>query len=137
MWKCEECGREFKNNNQSHSCGRAPANIDEYIAAQSEEFRPLLRRVRETIRAAAPDAIEKIAWGMPTYWQGKNIIHFAAFHKHLGIYPGDLSHAPFEDRLAGYRRTKGAVQFAYDKSIDYELIADLARWRILCVQGQL
>ncbi|MCL2671633.1 MAG: DUF1801 domain-containing protein [Clostridiales bacterium] len=133
MWKCEECRREFKNNNQSHSCGKAPANVDEYNAAQAEELRPLLNRVRETIRAAAPNAVEKIAWGMPTYWQGENIIHFAAFQKHLGIYPGDLSLAPFEDRLAGYRRTKGAVQFAYDEPIDYALIAELARWRVFCV----
>jgi len=53
--------------------------IDEYIAEQPEEVRPILIKIRETIRGAAPNAIEKIAWRMPTFWQVKNLIHFAAF----------------------------------------------------------
>jgi uncharacterized protein YdhG (YjbR/CyaY superfamily) len=63
-------------------------NIDEYIAAQSPEVQPLLRQIRETIRAAAPDAVEKISWQMPTFWQNENRIHFAAFKKHISIFPG-------------------------------------------------
>jgi len=136
MWKCPKCGREFKNANQDHYCGEKPADIDEYIAAQSEEIRPILQKVRETIRAAAPNAVEKISWSMPTFWQRENLIHFAAFKKHLGIYPGDLSLAPFEKRLAGYRRSKGAIQFAYEKPIDYELITDITSWRVSCVVGK-
>jgi len=136
MWKCPKCGREFKHENQSHYCGDKPADIDEYISSQSNDVRIILVKVRETIRAAAPDAVEKISWCMPTYWQGENLIHFAASKKHLGIYPGDLSLSPFEERLAGYRRTKGAIQFDYDKPIDYELIADIARWRVSCVEGK-
>ena len=131
MWKCPECGREFNKTNQAHSCGEQPADVDEYIAAQPEEIRPILVKTRETIRAAAPGAAEKISWAMPTYWMGENLIHFAASKKHLGIYPGDLSLSPFEERLAGYRRTKGAVQFPYDRPIDYELIADIAKWRVI------
>ena len=142
MWTCPKCRREFKNIGQDHYCGKAPATIDEYIAAQSEDVQPILLKVRDTIRAAAPDAIEKIAWRMPTFWQktaisrGENLIHFAAFKRHIGIYPGDLSRIPFQERLAGYRRTKGAIQFAYDKPIDYELIADITRWRVSCVEGK-
>ena len=136
MWKCPKCGREFKHENQSHYCGDKPADIDEYISSQSNDVRIILVKVRETIRAAAPDAVEKISWSMPTFWQGENLIHFAAAKKHLGIYPGDLSLSPFEERLAGYRRTKGAIQFDYDKPIDYELIADIARWRVSCVEGK-
>ena len=104
--------------------------IDDYIAGQPEEIRSILKKVRETIRGVAPDAIEKIAWRMPTFWQGENLIHFAAFKKHMGIYPGDLSLIPFEDRLEGYHRTKGAIQFPYDEPVDYELIADITRWRL-------
>lgn len=110
--------------------------IDDYIGNQPEEVQPILQKVRETIRAAAPRSIEKISWSMPTYWQGENIIHFAAFKRHIGLYPGDLSLAPFEDRLAGYHRTKGAVQFPLDSPIDYELIADITRWRLDCVQAK-
>ena len=134
MWTCTECGRKFKNVNQEHSCGDAPSTIDEYIASQSDDVRPILKKIRETIRAAAPKADEKISWRMPTFWQGENLIHFAAFRKHIGIYPGDLSLNPFEDRLTGYKRTKGAIQFVYDKPIDYKLIADITRWRVKCVK---
>lgn len=130
MWKCEKCGREFTKTEQQHFCGKSPTTIDEYIEAQSEEVRAILTKVRETIRKEAPDAIEKISWQMPTYWQGENLIHFAAFKKHIGIYPGDLTLTPFADRLEGYRHTKGAIQFPLDKPIDYELIAEIARYRV-------
>ena len=104
--------------------------IDEYIWEQPAEVQPLLRKIRATIRKAAPKATEKIAWRMPTFWQGENLIHFAVFKKHIGIYPGDLTHAPFEERLAGYKKTKGAIQFPLDKPIDYKLITDITAWRL-------
>ena len=110
--------------------------IDEYIAGQPEEVRPILKKVRETIRRVAPDSAEKIAWRMPTFWQGENLIHFAAFKKHMGIYPRDLSLIPFEDRLEGYHRSKGAIQFPYDQPVDYELIADITRWRLSCAMAK-
>lgn len=132
MWQCPKCSREFKNTNQDHFCVKISV-IDEYIAEQPEEVQPILHKVRETIRTAAPDAVEKISWRMPTFWQGENLIHFASFKKHLGIYPGDLSLNPFENRLEGYHRTKGAIQVPYDKPIDYNLIADITRWRVAAV----
>jgi len=138
MWTCSKCGRAFKNTNQNHACGeREIGTIDAYIDAQPTEIRALLREVRATIREAAPDATEKIAWGMPTFWQGENLIHFAAQKKHLGIYPGELSHIPFQDRLSGYHKTKGAIQFPYDQPVDLVLIADLTRWRVQCVTGEV
>ena len=135
MWKCNKCGREFKKTNQDHYCGAKPANIDGYIAAQPEDVQAVLAKIRETIHAAAPDAIEKISWSMPTFWQGENLIHFAAFKKHIGIYPGDLTHCPFSERLSSYKSTKGALQFPYDKPFDFDLIADITRWRVSCVEG--
>ena len=81
MWKCPKCGRTFKKENQGHYCGEAPKTIDEYINAQDEEFRSQLYAVREALKKSLPDAAEKIAWSMPTYWQGGNIIHFAANKK--------------------------------------------------------
>jgi uncharacterized protein YdhG (YjbR/CyaY superfamily) len=128
-WKCEKCGREFKNTNQEHYCGKF-ATIDEYISAQNPEARPILDKVRRTIRENAPNATEKISWRMPTFWQGENIIHFASFKKHLGIYPGDLTLSPFIDKLDGYKHTKGAIQFPYDKPIDYDLIAEIVRYKV-------
>lgn len=129
MWTCPKCGREFKNTEQDHFCVK-PNSIDEYIAAQLEELQPLLQSIRETIRAAAPDAIEKISWQMPTFWQGENLIHFAAFKKHIGLYPGGEATTHFAERLAGYKTSKGAIQLPLGKPIDYELIADIVRWRV-------
>ena len=133
MWLCPKCGRNFKNTNQTHYCGEIKT-IDDYIADQPEEIKAILTKIRETIREAAPNAIERISWRMPTFWQGENLIHFAAFTNHIGIYPGDMTDSPFEARLAGYRRTKGAIQFRLDKPIDYALISDITRWRVSCVK---
>jgi len=106
------------------------STIDEYIAGQPGELQPMLRKVRATICKAAPDATEKISWQMPTFWQGENLIHFAVFKKHLGIFPGDSSLSPFKKRLGGYSRTKGAIHFPYDRPIDFKLIADITKWRV-------
>lgn len=84
MWKCPKCGRKFKNTEQDHFCVK-PNSIDEYIAAHPEKVRPLLQQIRETIRAAVPEATERMSWQMPTFWQGEKLIHFAAFKKHIGI----------------------------------------------------
>ena len=129
MWKCPKCDRMFKNTEQDHFCVKLNS-IDEYIAAQSEDVRPLLQGIRETIRAAAPEATEKISWRMPTSWQGENLIHFAAFKKHIGLYPGGEATAEFAERLAGYKTSKGAIQLPLGKPIDYELIRDIVRWRV-------
>ncbi|MCL2149781.1 MAG: DUF1801 domain-containing protein [Dehalococcoidia bacterium] len=104
--------------------------IDEYIAEQDAAVRPLLDAVRDTIRAAAPDAVEKIVWRMPTFWQGDNLIHFAAFKHHIGIYPGSEAVGVFADRLASYKTSKGAIQLPPDRPLDHALIADIARWRV-------
>lgn len=136
MWQCPKCNREFKNNKQDHYC--VPISvIDEYIAEQSEEVQPLLQKIRETIHAAAPDAEERISWRMPTFWQGRNIIHFAAFKKHIGLYPGDKAVAAFAQQLEsrGYAFSKGSIQLPLDKPIDYELITSITRWGVKHLHG--
>ena len=106
-------------------------DIDDYIAGQPGEIRPLLQKIRETIRSAAPEAAEKISWRMPTFWQkGGNIIHFAAFKKHIGIYPGAGAIEAFADRLEGYKTSKGTIQFPLSCPIDHNLIADIVKWRL-------
>lgn len=129
MWQCPKCGREFKNTNQDHFCVK-PNSIDEYIAAQPDDVRPLLQSIRETIRAAAPEATEKISWKMPKFWQGDNLIYFAVFKKHIGLYPGGEATAVFAERLTGYKTSKGAIQLLLGKQINYELITDIVRWRV-------
>ena len=113
-----------------------PSTIDEYILAQREEIRSLLKKIRKTIKKAAPKAIEKISWGMPTFWQGKNVIHFAVFKKHIGIFPGDLSEIPFKQKLKNYTTTKSSIHFPLGEQIDYDLIADITRFRVKAVSGK-
>ncbi|MCL2479107.1 MAG: YdeI/OmpD-associated family protein [Treponema sp.] len=109
--------------------------IDEYIAAQTIEMRPVLEKLRKTIRRAAPKAVEKMSWQMPTFWLGENIVHFALFKKHIGIFPGDLTALPFKDRLTGYKTTKGGIQFPLERQIDFKLVTDIVKWRVSCVES--
>ncbi|GFI08266.1 hypothetical protein IMSAGC007_00714 [Lachnospiraceae bacterium] len=128
MWTCPKCGRSFKKQNQDHYCGKAPETIDEYIAAQPEEAQRYLNQVREAIRSALPEAQERISWSMPTYWKGHNIIHFAGFKKHIGLYPGPEAVAEFAERLKEYKTSKGTIQLPLNKPLPLELIAEIAAW---------
>lgn len=128
MWKCPKCDREFPNANQQHFCDEFPTAIDTYIAAQPEDVQPLLKSVRNTLHAALPDAEERISWRMPTYWRGRNIIHFAAFKNHLGIYPGGQAMVHFSDRFTEYKTSKGALQLPFNKPLPLELITEIAKW---------
>lgn len=127
-WQCPECGRTFKRANQDHYCGQAPLTIEEYIARQPEEVRPRLLQIHAAIKAALPEAREKISWSMPTYWKKHNLIQFAAFKKHIGLYPGPEAVEAFADRLTEYKTSKGTIQLPHDKPLPLELIADMARW---------
>ena len=126
-WKCPKCGREFGRQHQEHFCVK-PQSIDEYIAAQDEAVQPQLNEIRSALRAALPDATERISWSMPTYWKGRNIIHFAAAKKHLGLYPGDDATAAFADELAGYDVSKGTIRLPYNQPLPIGLIQAIAQW---------
>ena len=127
MWICPKCGRTFEKENRRHDCGK-PQTIDDYIAQQDEAVRPRLQEMREILRAALPGAEERISWSMPTYWKGRNLIHFAAFKKHLGLYPGGEATAVFAEDLRGYDVSKGAIRLPCGRELPAELIARIARW---------
>ena len=126
-WICPKCGRKLDSEGQPHDCGMVET-VDQYICAQSEAVQPALNEIRQILREALPDAREKISWGMPTFWKGRNILHFAAFKKHLGLYPGGEATAVFADRLASYDVSKGTIRLPYGKPLPRELILDIARW---------
>ena len=128
MWKCPKCGRTFKNTNQEHYCGEPPATIEEYIERQTEYAKPYLRQINKTIRTALPDAEEKISWSMPTYWKKRNLIQFAAFKKHIGLYPGPEAVEAFADKLREYKTSKGAIQLPSDRPLPLALIEEIAKW---------
>lgn len=126
-WKCPKCGREFSKRNQDHYCVK-PQNIEEYIAAQDTQVQPRLKEVRDILTAALPEAEERISWSMPTFWKGRNIIHFAATKKHIGLYPGDEATAAFKDELTGLDVSKGTIRLPYNQALPADLIARIARW---------
>ena len=130
MWKCPKCGRAFKNENQSHYCGKAPETVDEYILAQDEGIRDQLLSIRSVLKSELPDATEKISWSMPTYWKGHNIIHFAAAKKHIGLYPGPEAVEHFAEKLdqAGCPYSKGAIRIPCSVELPLSLIAEIAAW---------
>lgn len=129
MWTCLKCGRVFKKQNQGHYCGKAPETIDEYIAAQPEGVQPYLKEVRAALRAALPEAEERISWSMPAFFHKDMMIQFAGFKKHIGFYSGAEAVEAFSEQLKEYKTNKGTVQFPYSKPLPLELIADIARWR--------
>lgn len=105
-------------------------SVDAYIESFEPEIQTYLQEVRKSIKEALPDAVEKISWGMPTYWKGRNIIHFAGQKKHLGIYPGAEAVVYFSPRLDrhGVKYSKGAIRFLYDEPIPFDFIKEIAVW---------
>ena len=128
MWQCPKCGRAFQHTKQDHYCGEPPKTIEEYIDRQPVEVQTCLRQLNNAIRAAIPDAMEKISWSMPTYWKRHNLIHFAAFKKHIGLYPGDEAVEAFSDQLRDYYINKGVIRLPYDQPLPLELVAEIAKW---------
>jgi uncharacterized protein YdhG (YjbR/CyaY superfamily) len=110
--------------------------IDEYIALFSDDIQKILKKIRAVIRKAAPQAVEKISWQMPTYHQGENLIHFAAMKNHIGLYPGAEGVAAFNAELEGYQTSKGAIRFPLSKPIPYDLIAKIARFRVQAAEAK-
>lgn len=104
--------------------------IDEYISKFPPEIQEKMEALRKVIKEAAPEAIEKISWQMPTFYLHGNLVHFAGHKNHMGLYPGENGVAAFTDELSGYRCSKGAIQFPYDKPMPYELITRIVTFRV-------
>ena len=132
MWQCPKCKREFKSANQSHYCTKAES-IDDYITMQETELQPIMKKVCEIIREAAPGSAEVISCHMPTFKIGSsNLIQLAAHKNHLGFYPFDDAVNAFADRISleGYKFNKGCIHFPWSKPIPYELISQIVQYRV-------
>lgn len=108
----------------------SPNTIDEYIAGFPPDIQAILQQIRAIIRQAAPGATEKISYQMPTFYLNGNLVHFAAFKKHIGLYPAPSGVEAFQDALAPYVKAKGSIQFPLDKPIPYDLIARITAFRV-------
>lgn len=105
--------------------------IDEYIAGFPKDVQVILQRIRETIKQAAPDAQETINYAIPTFTLHGNLVHFAAFDKHIGFYPTPTGIEHFRNELSAYEMAKGSVQFPLDKPMPYDLISEIVKFRVL------
>lgn len=105
--------------------------IDDYIAAQPPALQELLQKVRNAIRETAPQAVETISYGIPTFdINGKHLVHFGAGKHHIGFYGTPSAHNAFQEELAKYKHAKGSVQFPLDEPIPYDLIKTMVKYRI-------
>lgn len=106
--------------------------VDQYIKSFPENIQDFLKKIRMTIIANAPNAIEEISYGMPAYRTNKKpLVYFAAFSKHIGFYATPKGHKEFKEKLSQYKQGKGSVQFPFDNPIPFELIAEIVRYRVL------
>ena len=108
---------------------RPPRDIDEYIMSSPAEVRPILQKIRMTIRKAAPDAQEKISYQIPTFALEGNLVHFAAFKNHIGFYP-PVRDPKLRRETAIYAGEKGNLRFPLDRPIPYALITKLVKARV-------
>lgn len=115
---------------ESHMAEHEYASIDEYISQFSEETQQILLRIRQVIREAAPAAEEKISYQMPTFYLNGNLVHFAAFKNHIGLYPAPSGISEFCDELSVYKGAKGSVRFPLNAPIPYELIKRIVEFRV-------
>ena len=104
--------------------------IDAYIASFPGNVQKILQDIRETIHAAAPQAVEKISYQMPTFVYKGNLIYFAAFKNHIGVFGTSGALEPFHDELAPFAGPKGNLQFAIDKPLPLDLIRKIVTFRV-------
>jgi len=105
-------------------------DIDTYINSFPITIQEHLQQIRETIKKAAPAAIEKISYGMPTFYLKGNLIHFAAYKNHIGLYPAPQGIEAFKEELSVYKGAKGSVQFPLNQPMPLALIAKITKYRV-------
>jgi uncharacterized protein YdhG (YjbR/CyaY superfamily) len=108
----------------------APQTIVDYSKGFPEEIRTLLEQIRSTIRRAAPEATEKISYGIPTFYYNGNLVHFAAFKKHIGFFPTPSAIKEFEKELKDYETSRGTIQFPLTYPLPLKLIERIVRFRV-------
>ena len=105
--------------------------IDDYIVTFPKEKQQLLDQMRAAIRQAAPDAIESISYGMPTFkLKGKPLVYFAAHKNHIGFYATPTGHEAFAKELSKYKQGKGSVQFPLSEPLPLALITRITAFRV-------
>ena len=110
---------------------QAPAkDIEEYIAGFPSNVQKILQKIRLTIRQAAPGSEEAIKYQIPAFTLNGNLIFFAAYKKHIGLYPAPRGVEKFKKELSAYEGGKGTVQFPLDEPAPFDLISRIVKFRV-------
>lgn len=105
-------------------------DINSYLIVFPEAVQAMLQNIRQTIAKAAPNAVETISYGIPTFKQYGNLVHFAGYKNHIGFYPGAGAIETFKKELAAYKLSKGTLQFPLDKKLPLALITKIVKYRV-------
>ena len=105
-------------------------NIDDYITDFPPDVQAVLQKMRATIHEAAPEATETISYAIPTFVYHGYLVHFAGFKNHVSLFPTGADLGPINEELAGYKTSKGTIQFPLNKEIPYDLISRIVRLRV-------
>ena len=135
MCPYEVAGRVAPPQNRGHDCRMAmtkktPKNMDDYVGRFPKEVQPLLRKMRLTIRKAAPQAKETISYGIPAFTLNGLLVWFAAHKTHIGFYPRASAIAAFKKDLSAYKGAKGSVQFPFDEPLPLALVSRIVKFRV-------
>ena len=104
-------------------------NIDEYIQTFPEEVQIILKKMRQTIRKAAPEAEEAISYQIPTFKLNGNLVHFAAFKNHVSFFPTARGVEAFKKELSRFKGSRGTVQFPLGRPVPYDLVRKITVFR--------
>jgi uncharacterized protein YdhG (YjbR/CyaY superfamily) len=107
-------------------------SIDEYIASFPNDVQQIMHQLRSTIKAAAPEAGEKISYNMPTFTlNGTYLVYFAGWKNHIAFYGAPRGNPEFDEDLTTYETGQGTLQFPYDQPIPYDLITKIVKFRVV------
>ena len=110
---------------------KIPGYFEDYISDFPDNVKILLKQIRETIKEIAPESIEGLSYGMPSFkTNGKPLVYFAGFKKHIGFYATPSGHSNFAEELSIYKQGKGSVQFPLDRAIPMDLIRRIVEFRV-------
>lgn len=105
-------------------------NIDEYIVKFPSAVQKILKKLRQTIKKAAPKAEEKVSYQMPAFVLNGMLVYFAGYKNHIGLYPGAAAIVKFQKKLTKYHTSKGTVQFQLNEPLPFELVAEIVKYRV-------
>lgn len=105
-------------------------DVDEYISTFPKDVQKVLKKLRQTIRESAPNAEETINYGIPTFRLEGNLVHYAAFKKHIGFYPTPSGIVAFKKDLSQFETSNGTIKFPLDKPIPFDLVRKIVRFRV-------